>query len=247
MDEALASLRSATAGLPVAAVLVANGGWQPGEPVTRHFDDVVRCELAGLGLARNLGVLQARSPWVSFFDTDDVLERGYVQGLLGAIESAQQQRRPCFFNGTAFIDADSRPLGVPRSAPHRHPALALALRHPFTGATLTIRRDAFIALGGYKWGGYAEDYELSIRLVQRHGLPQVHHANHYRYRLHGAAMSGNGRAKIAGVLAVQLHAAVSGRGRRYWLGAGVSVARLAVARTGQALRLLAGPRRGAAR
>jgi hypothetical protein len=103
------------------------------------------------------------------------------------------------------------------------------MRHPFTGATLVIRRDVFVSLNGYKWGGYAEDYELSIRLQRFLGSATFLENNYYIYRIHSGAMSGSQVRKIFGVLQVQLHALLSGSGTRYLAGIFLSTFRLLIA------------------
>lgn len=208
--EAIASLAQACAGHPVQRVLVANGGWQPTESIAAGFDLVVTTADRGLGLARNLGARHSAGEWMTFFDSDDLLDPTYVAETLAAIEAPQaRDGMPFFFNATSMISEQGETMQDWRPALGRIPdALALRLAHPYTGATLVVRTALFQEMGGYCWSGYAEDYELTLRLffgpAGRHS-PHRHAGAIYRYRQHGDTMSGSLRGKIRGVRAVQWH------------------------------------------
>ena len=188
-------------------VLVANGGWQPSDAIAKGFDLVVTTSQSGLGHARNLGVERCTGEWVSFFDSDDLLSSSYIGATLDAAD-----RHPTddfFFNTTAMVADSGELMADWTPALKRYPdSLALRIAHPYTGATLVIRSELFRRVGGYQWTGYAEDYELTLRLVFEHGRRQMPLRNLdavYFYRQHGDTMSGDVRKKIEGVRAVQLH------------------------------------------
>lgn len=227
-DAAVASLAQACAGQPVQRVLVANGGWQPDARTATGFDLIVTTPENGLGHARNLGVERAGGDWVTFFDSDDLLDAAYVAETLAATE--RSGAAGFFYNTTAMITAAGEPMTGWTPALQRYPdGVALRLAHPYTGATLVIRRALFRQAGGYRWKGYAEDYELTLRLVFDHaGRPPARNARAvYLYRQHGDTMSGDMRKKIEGVRAVQVHHLLAHRRWSMLLGVLASTLRLA--------------------
>ncbi len=227
MDAAFDSLSAACKDIPVEKILVTNGGYIPQQSIADNFDKVIHAVLGGLGYARNRGVELASAEFITFFDSDDILERSYVQRLLSEISTGTLRKEVYAYSGTKNIDAASNPLPPSLSARlSKQPNAALWYKHPFTGATLLIPRDKFIQVGGYKWGGYAEDYELSIRLRSKFGAPAFFQDNCYIYRLHGNAMSSGKKNKIIGVLAIQSYAFISGKGAAYAAGMFVSAIRL---------------------
>lgn len=231
-DTAIQSLAKACAGFSVQRVLVANGGWEPEASIARGFDLVVATPLGGLGHARNLGVEHSAGEWVTFFDSDDLLDPQYVAATLAAIE--RQAKQDFFFNTTAMIAEDGALMADWVPALQRCPdPLALRLAHPYTGATLVIRSMLFRRMGGYQWQGYAEDYELTLRLVFEHGrrhAPVRNSGAVYLYRQHGDTMSGNLRKKIQGVRAVQRHHFWTHR--RWSMALGILVSTLRLVRAG---------------
>lgn len=209
---ALQSLTEAQLGISrVETVLVANGGWHPPVEHAALFDLVITTPNSGLGRARNLGVENSSGDWISFFDSDDLMAPDYLKETLAAIAHAKPF--DIFFNRVRMIDTNGRTL-PDRFRLERLPNMvSLALAHPFTGATLVIRRTVFLAEGGYQWRGYAEDYDLSLRLFfspQRLRFKR-NPAAAYLYRQHDDTMSADNSQKIIGVRAVQLHHARSGR------------------------------------
>jgi glycosyltransferase involved in cell wall biosynthesis len=227
-DAAIQSLAAVCDGQSVQRVLVANGGWQPGEAIAKGFDLVVTTAESGLGHARNLGIERSAGEWVTFFDSDDLLDTQYVAATLAGIERHAEEA--FFFNTTAMIAENGELMADWIPALQRYPdSVALRLAHPYTGATLVIRSDLFRHAGGYCWKGYAEDYELTLRLVFGHAGRTVPSRNLdaiYLYRQHGDTMSGNVRKKIEGVRAVQLHHLLRHRRWSMLLGVFVSTLRL---------------------
>lgn len=227
-DAAIQSLAAACAGHSVQRVLVANGGWQPSEAIARGFDLVVLTAESGLGHARNIGAERSTGEWVTFFDSDDLLDAQYVASTLAWTERHAPQE--FFFNTTAMIAENGELMADWTPALKRYPdSIALRLAHPYTGATLVIRSELFRRAGGYQWKGYAEDYELTLRLVFEHAgrtVPLRNSGAIYLYRQHGDTMSGNLRKKIEGVRAVQWHHLLNHRRWSMLLGVFVSTLRL---------------------
>jgi glycosyltransferase involved in cell wall biosynthesis len=114
----------------------------------RHHARLVRCEVKGVNRARNAGWQEARHDLLLFTDDDVVVDAGWVDGY-----AAASARHPdvAFFTGW---------LGVPDGQHSRWdvavkddetpgpltPATAGVLGH---GASLAVRRDALVAVGGW--------------------------------------------------------------------------------------------------
>lgn len=232
---AITSLAVACRGHDVKRVLVANGGWQPNAFEASGFDLVITVTETGLGRARNIGVERCATTWVTFFDSDDMMDPAYVQETISCINRDEYHPggRTFFFNTVAMVDEDGQTIAnsSPRLVrfPHK---LALRLGHPYTGATLVIRTEVLMLMGGYDWSGYAEDYDLTLRLVcdcDGGRAPSINDRAIYLYRQHGNTMSGSLRSKIVGVRAVQLAHLLKHRRWSMTIGVAVSTLRLVLA------------------
>ena len=145
----------------------------------------------------NVGLGYCQSPYVARHDADDVAypNRFEVQlRYLGA-------HAGCLAVGasTRLVDAAGRHLGgysrLPQpdvADPHWFPSREPYLLHPF----LMIRRDALVAVGGYRHAFHAEDTDLYWRVQERgamYNLPDLLG----EYRIHAGSISGtsiqNGR------------------------------------------------------
>ena len=132
---------------------------------------VVRTVPVGRSRARNLGVEEARTPLVAFLDADDVSPPGRFERQQAALADGAL----CFGRVRA-IDAESRELAA-ATEDERRRFEALLARGPsyesllvdcpiYTSATM-VRRDAFLAAGGYDAGLDAyEDLDLYLRLAR---------------------------------------------------------------------------------
>lgn len=138
----------------------------------------------GIARARNDGLLAARSEFVACMDSDDLMTPERLERQL----SAMRQDSRCVALGSAAlrIDPDGDPLEV-RHCPLEHEDIESELllgRNPLIQASLMLRRDAVLQVGGYRdQANYAEDFDLYLRLAE-HGrlacLPDVllHHREH---------------------------------------------------------------------
>src|SRR5205085_2370109 len=172
-------------------VVVANGGAQVDLAGVR----VLRRTEPGRSEARNLGVEVARTPFVAFLDDDDLALPGRLARQRAALEEAWWA--PLAFGRVRVVDGDGRPrddwnrlLGarfdrlVVRGAGY---AEVLAAQAPiYTSATM-VRRDGFLAVGGYDAAFEAyEDLDLYLRLARIGDLLPVDGDPVTTYRLHGA-------------------------------------------------------------
>jgi hypothetical protein len=191
---------------------------------------------SGLSAALNVGLQAARTAWVARMDADDVAwpERLAVQ--LAA--AAAHPEAAGIGSAWRIIDAAGRPGAIVRP-PTEPRAIAAALMehnclaHP----TMLLHREAVRAAGGYRAGfRHAEDYDLWLRLAERHPLRAVPQPL-LDYREHAGQVSRTGlEQQLLSELAAQLAASARRRGEpdpaegvaladRAWLvGAGASEA-----------------------
>jgi glycosyltransferase involved in cell wall biosynthesis len=164
---------------------------------------VVRQAGAGIVAALNRGLAECRAPLVARMDADDSslptrLEQ-QVAFLAGHPRVAVV--------GTAFQLVSETGAAGPKVHHATGPAaISRGLRrgnclaHP----TVMMRRDAILAVGGYRESlRHAEDYDLWTRVGERHELANLPTCL-VRYRVHGGQVSwAVAEAQVLGTLAVQ--------------------------------------------
>jgi glycosyltransferase involved in cell wall biosynthesis len=127
----------------------------------------------GVSSARNLGVEMANAPLVAFLDSDDLWARDKLASHI-ALHSDEPELAASYAR-IAFIAQDAETLDGARTVstltPHA-PRLADVLgENPVcTASNLVVRRDWFLAMGGFDERlKFAEDQEFVARLVSRGG------------------------------------------------------------------------------
>lgn len=125
----------------------------------------------GIVAALNAGFREARGSWIARMDADDIAEPERLERQILAVAAADQAVAAI---GSAWHVMDAagrvRELVTPPTQPQSIAAALLqhnCLAHP----TMLIRRRAVIDVGGYRkaFKG-AEDYDLWLRLTERHSL-----------------------------------------------------------------------------
>lgn len=128
----------------------------------------------GVSSARNLGVAAATAPLIAFLDADDLWDPGKLSAHL-----ALHRARPALvasYARIAFIAADATAIAGARThsslAPDPLGLLAVLGENPIcTASNFVVRRDAFVACGGFdEQLGFAEDQEVLARLIARGGM-----------------------------------------------------------------------------
>lgn len=172
LAEALASVRDAS------EVIVVEDGTRNVTKRATSGARLIQLSHVGRSAARNAGVAAASSPVVAFLDADDVAFPGRFERQLEALEDAPETA--LCFGPVAAIGPDSKPLPA-ESAAERERFERLLERGPsyesllvdcpiYTSATV-VRRDLFLAAGGYDRALDAyEDLDLYLRLARDHGL-----------------------------------------------------------------------------
>ena len=167
LAEALASVEGAAEKIVVA----------DGEDVEAEGARIVRTAPVGRSRARNLGVEEARTPFVAFLDADDLALPGRFARQHAVLS---ESRAALCFGRVRAIDERSGELPEGTELERRRFA-ALVARGPsyegllvdcpiYTSATM-VRREAFLAVGGYDPALDAyEDLDLYLRLSRTGGL-----------------------------------------------------------------------------
>ena len=165
----------------------------------------------------NIGLARCRAAYVARHDADDIAypNRFEVQLALlepdpdliavGAVARHIDERGNQILQHGGF----SRPPPPELADPHRFPSREPYLMHPF----LMARRDALVAVGGYRYVVHAEDTDLYWRLQERgrlHNPPDL--LGDYRFHT-GSITSGSVHNGRVGALNSQL-AAISALRRR---------------------------------
>lgn len=188
LDAALESLKGQEAGFHLLVVDNASAIALP----SLDGAEVVRADRRlSLGAARNLGLGRVRTPYVIFWDADDVMLPGALVALQRALDAAQEL--------VAFgMAIEESPSGERHRWPRRWigglvrtPRL-LALLHcvwsqfPTTGATI-MRAEAARAGGGFADADSGEDWCLGASLVFRGRIGWTERPGRI-YRIHSTSV-----------------------------------------------------------
>jgi glycosyltransferase involved in cell wall biosynthesis len=153
-----------------------------------HRYRIISQENRGLVAALNLGLKEARAPLVARIDADDIAEPERLERQVGFMNAHPEV--VALGSAIRVIDASGRflrtqsyPLGP--SAVAKSMQLGSALAHP----AVMMRREAVLGVGGYREAfRHAEDYDLWLRLGDRHDLDNLSQPL-LRYREHGGSVS----------------------------------------------------------
>jgi len=169
LAEAVASVTAQDYDGNVATIVVYDSTDEPADPVETVGDPArsvrwVRSSRRGLPAARNAGVAAGTAPWVAFLDDDDEWFPAKLDAQMRASGDAN-------LVGSGVEIVDQSGAAISRAAPihlvTRRDLLADRIMelHP---STFLVRREALLRVGGVDEdipGGYAEDYDLLLRLA----------------------------------------------------------------------------------
>jgi cellulose synthase/poly-beta-1,6-N-acetylglucosamine synthase-like glycosyltransferase len=149
------------------------------------FREIPPC---GLAEARNAACSLAQGQYIAIMDADDV---SLPERLAWEFDFMEAHPEVGVVGGAVeCIDAAGRVLTT-WSNPTENQMIQLALNEGclLRQSTVLMRRDAFVALGGYRAPfAQAEDYDLWLRLAERYQLANLEQVV-LRYRLHPSQIS----------------------------------------------------------
>lgn len=194
LREALASVLAQTRP-PVEIIVVDDASPDDSVAVAREYAErdsrvrvIVHPENRGVSAARNTGLRAARTDLVAFLDGDDVWEPAHLETVVPLAEK-HPEVAVSFSLVRTFGDQDriwETPL------PHEQPVDAF---WPSLDACVAqtsgviARREMVLAAGGYDESlRYCEDYDVYLRLAERHPFLCTHTVT-VRYRRHGSSSS----------------------------------------------------------
>lgn len=140
--------------------------------ITRGFPEVrcIRQPNGGASSARNRGVQDARGEWVAFLDADDAWHPDKLRAQLALMRRYPSVRLCRTWGSETPLTHGEALQSGPDGLPEHEllPSLATTLLNPyFTTSTVMVRRDAFLAVGGFDTSlKIAEDIDLYLRLLK---------------------------------------------------------------------------------
>lgn len=154
---------------------------------------------AGSAVARNQGVQAARGTWIAFLDADDLWPSDKIQRQLDACGHL-----PWSYTDSIFLGGvnDGRRDSEFSQKPSGHVLEALVRGNFISTSTVMIRREAFLAAGGFDASLRSiQDWECWIRIAAANPIGYVD-APLMTYRVHSASTSRKTRATLPNHLAV---------------------------------------------
>jgi glycosyltransferase involved in cell wall biosynthesis len=210
-----ATLASVTAqrSQPAEVIVIDDASTDDTAEVAASFDArVVRHDRnRGIAEARNTGVREATQPWVALLDHDDEWLPDHLAGLWKLRGEHLLVSHSALACGENPAEDRFRGVSARRPVVLRCPAALLWPENPIPASAAMVRRDAVLAVGGFRRPDGVDDLDLWVRVVER-GTAVVSPTVGLIYHLHGAQASRDTETIQEGHLAV----ARSFAGRPWW-------------------------------
>ena len=165
-----------------------------------------------LSQARNAACFLANGEYIAFQDADDISMPDRLQWQVEFME----KHPDCGFLGGAaeWVDLHAKPLWIlDFPTEDREIRAAFSTKCPFSHTAVLARREAFVAVGGYRvLFAQAEDYDLWQRMSERYHCANLQQVV-VKYRIHPHQISVSGRKQQSlCILAARASAAFRKRG-----------------------------------
>lgn len=143
------------------------------EIVSRFNDPRIRyLQINNQGIiaaSRNLGIREARGPWVSFLDADDTWYPGKLESVKKEIESTPDAILICH---DQLRVVNGKPKNILRFGPNSEHMYDRLLFHDnaLSTSAVTVRKDMLVSIGGFserKDFISIEDYDCWMKLAQK--------------------------------------------------------------------------------
>lgn len=191
LPRALASVRSQRPYAPAEVIVVDDySDDDSGEIARDHGARVIRHDRnRGAAAARNTAVAAATQPWLAMLDSDDE----WLPDHLDILWRLRDGHVLVAGASLACFDPPGQPpvyAGTVRPRPHtlRSPAALIPL-NPLSASGVIVVREAVVYAGGYNTElGYAEDWDLCLRVLER-GTGVITPSVVCLYHVHGGSKS----------------------------------------------------------
>jgi glycosyltransferase involved in cell wall biosynthesis len=198
VESALAQTRR-----PDEVVVVDDGSTDGSLDVLRGFGSRIRLLAGGhegVGAAYNKGVAAVTTDLVAFLESDDALERTYLEEIEDFLETERGRGNTFDWVSTArlIIDADGAPTG--EVSRRRYSGSEFTFEEFLRGelgasSTPVVRRAALADVGPWSLDTYAADTDMALRFSLVHRMGYLDRPL-YRYRRHGANVSRSLRESV---------------------------------------------------
>lgn len=160
---------------PVEIFVVDDGSVDKTASTVEAFGDsvtLIRKENGGVSSARNVGVSASSAEWVAFLDADDIWLPNRLSEQRLFIESSPKiswiasRFTKAFPDGRRVVSPSLKSHRVPKTSKHQDALELLASEIRIWTGTVAVRRDAFLAVGGFDERlTTGEDQDLWFRLA----------------------------------------------------------------------------------
>ena len=167
----------------------------------------------GLAEARNAGSFRANGQYIAVMDADDMCTPDRLAWQLEFMENHPEVG--VLGGAVEWINTNGRPLIIQENPTKNQDVQAALLeRCPLWQPTVLMRREAFVAVGGYRPPfAPAEDYDLWLRMGERYELVNLRQVV-LKYRIHPHQVSMRKQTQqTLGILAAQVSASARRSGQ----------------------------------